>query len=546
MSGSIKFGSSASEVSKINYSVPLPGRHQGKRLVRLDLQLEESDWLASEFNDVLKPAAAAGIVHNIEDGSVSIDPKVSAGFLFKKLSRLGFPAGDIDKALSSLPALIDGTSPPEPPPELDPDTPPNPFPDKLQHFVHQFVAGAKMGKVTSPVPGPGGEETVAEVPVDQEPAPALFLVEKVAISSFLGDYGMGKTVKTFTLLPGESTTIRIKTWQSTKQSKKDSSSIIDSHQDEAKQRFENTVQSETTDKTTKSKEEKWSVEAEADATWGWGSASIKASASGEYQSGREQFSKQVSSAVGEHSKSASSKRELSITSESEVSVEEGSEEVIERTISNVNVRRVLNFVFRELNQEYTTHVHLTDIHVAYSNGMDGSWRQVPISGLLGLLREVLSEDKIPKIAQQILKVASVVFSHDDIPVQSLELIKYSPQDDSFSVSPVPKDQNGMPAPPTETAFYRFKQGALGQNEVDGVLLSTQQIVMRTDSVIVEALLGEADALDEYAMEIQAAASTKQTLENKREELLQQTLGAIADPIERAKLAATLFSIPLEQ
>lgn len=546
MSGSIKFGSSASEVSKINYSVPLPGRHQGKRLVRLDLQLEESDWLASEFNDVLKPAAAAGIVHNIEDGSVSIDPKVSAGFLFKKLSRLGFPAGDIDKALSSLPALIDGTSPPEPPPELDPDTPPNPFPDKLQHFVHQFVAGAKMGKVTSPVPGPGGEETVAEVPVDQEPAPALFLVEKVAISSFLGDYGMGKTVKTFTLLPGESTTIRIKTWQSTKQSKKDSSSIIDSHQDEAKQRFENTVQRETTDKTTKSKEEKWSVEAEADATWGWGSASIKASASGEYQSGREQFSKQVSSAVGEHSKSASSKRELSITSESEVSVEEGSEEVIERTISNVNVRRVLNFVFRELNQEYTTHVHLTDIHVAYSNGMDGSWRQVPISGLLGLLREVLSEDKIPKIAQQILKVASVVFSHDDIPVQSLELIKYSPQDDSFSVSPVPKDQNGMPAPPTETAFYRFKQGALGQNEVDGVLLSTQQIVMRTDSVIVEALLGEADALDEYAMEIQAAASTKQTLENKREELLQQTLGAIADPIERAKLAATLFSIPLEQ
>jgi hypothetical protein len=546
MSGSIKFGSSASEVSKINYSVPLPGRHQGKRLVRLDLQLEESDWLASEFNDVLKPAAAAGIVHNIEDGSVSIDPKVSAGFLFKKLSRLGFPAGDIDKALSNLPALIDGTSPPEPPPELDPDTPPNPFPDKLQHFVHQFVAGAKMGKVTSPVPGPGGEETVAEVPVDQEPAPALFLVEKVAISSFLGDYGMGKTVKTFTLLPGESTTIRIKTWQSTKQSKKDSSSIIDSHQDEAKQRFENTVQRETTDKTTKSKEEKWSVEAEADATWGWGSASIKASASGEYQSGREQFSKQVSSAVGEHSKSASSKRELSITSESEVSVEEGSEEVIERTISNVNVRRVLNFVFRELNQEYTTHVHLTDIHVAYSNGMDGSWRQVPISGLLGLLREVLSEDKIPKIAQQILKVASVVFSHDDIPVQSLELIKYSPQDDSFSVSPVPKDQNGMPAPPTETAFYRFKQGALGQNEVDGVLLSTQQIVMRTDSVIVEALLGEADALDEYAMEIQAAASTKQTLENKREELLQQTLGAIADPIERAKLAATLFSIPLEQ
>ncbi|HMQ04089.1 MAG TPA: hypothetical protein PKD26_09250 [Pyrinomonadaceae bacterium] len=301
------------------------------------------------------------------------------------------------------------------------------------------------------------------------------------------------------------------------------------------------MQKETTDKSTQSKERKWAAEAEAKAKWGWGSASVKGSASGSYQSGREQFAKQVSSAVSEHAKTASAKRELSVTSESETTRESGNETVIERSIVNVNVRRVLNFVFRELNQEYTTRLHLTDILVGFTNGLDNTWREVPISGLRQLLAGVLAEEKVDDVARKILKFAAVVFDEGDKPQKVLQKISYDVITDDFNVSEVSFDADGLPPAPTDNEFYRFKKGKIGeQKEVDGVLLSTQLIVMRTDSVIVEALLGEADALDEFAMEVQQAAATEKTLLNEREKLLQETLAAIGDPVTRAELAAKLW------
>jgi hypothetical protein len=418
--------------------------------------------------------------------------------------------------------------------------------DDVTDLIDDFVVSAEVGEVSTPVPdshGGGGTSLPGEI--EKTPDPQLFLIEKLAVSSALGDYGMGRTVRTFTLLPGESTSIRIKTWQSTKESIKKASSIIDSHHEEAKERFENQVQKETTDKRTRAKEEKWAVEAEASAGWGFGSASVKGSASGTYQSGREQFAKSVSSAVNEHARTASAKRELSVTSESETTKESGSETVIERTISNVNVRRVLNFVFRELNQEYITRLHMTDIQVAFTNGMDDTWREVPISGLRQLLAEVLVDEKVDDVASRILKFACVVFDENDEPQRVLQKISYDVIGDTFEVGEVSFNAEGMPTPPTDNEFYRFKRGSIGNEVVEGVVLSTQTIVMRTDSLIVEALLGQADALDEFAMEVQLAAASQKTLLNRREKLLQDTLAEITDPETRATMAAQLF-VPKEE
>jgi hypothetical protein len=46
-----------------------------------------------------------------------------------------------------------------------------------------------------------------EVDLEAEPDPALYIVQVVGISSFLGDYGLGRTVKTYPLFPGESAKI---------------------------------------------------------------------------------------------------------------------------------------------------------------------------------------------------------------------------------------------------------------------------------------------------------------------------------------------------
>lgn len=543
MPSNIEFESSG-KIAKINFSVPLPGSHLGRRMVRLDLDLKPGDW-KPEASLGKSQAEVAGI-EKTTSGGYSIDANKAQQFLRKKLRHIGYSVTDINQALGQLPELIgrprgmvlakviEGG-------ETTPPVRARRSLDEVSDLIHEFVNSAEIGVVSTPVPDSTGGGTTATGEIDKTPDPQLFLIEKVAISSSLGDYGMGRTVRTFTLLPGESTTIRIKTWQSTKESIKEASSIIDSHHEEAKERFENQVQKETTDKSTKAKEEKWSVEAEAKASWGWGSASVKGSASGAYQSSREQFAKQVSSAVNEHAKTASAKRELSVTSESETTRESGTETVIERSISNVNVRRVLNFVFRELNQEYTTRLHMTDILVAYTNGMEDTWREVPISGLRQLLSEVLVDGKLNEVARKILKFAAVVFDDDDRPQKVLQKISYNVPLDSFAVSEVDFDAEGLPSAPSDNEFYRFKRGSIGeQTDVDGVLLSTQTIVMRTDSVIVEALLGEADALDEFAMEVQQAAASEKTLLNAREKLLQDTLAAIVDPVNRAELAAKLF------
>ena len=50
--------------------------------------------------------------------------------------------------------------------------------------------------------------------------PQLVIVETYRMSSFLGQYGAGRTLKTFSLLPGEKTTISVNTFRKTESDRK--------------------------------------------------------------------------------------------------------------------------------------------------------------------------------------------------------------------------------------------------------------------------------------------------------------------------------------
>ena len=67
--------------------------------------------------------------------------------------------------------------------------------------------------------------------------------------------------------------------------------------------------------------------------------------------------------------------------------------------------------------------------------------------------------------------------------------------------------------------------------------------MQTDSVVVEALLGEADALDSYAMTSQRAEAEEKWLENRRLELAIDALEKITEPKARAAAYAQMFNPP---
>lgn len=603
----------------VNYSVPLPGSHTGRRIILLE------DVTSEDFADVQAVGVANGPIgqeHFWNDyalqtgvslrrqagiitdnrGNVQIDEQRFFSFCIDRFKRIGVPIettneltyrllgtqpGTIARLFGAKPTLFeiplrDGVLGPVTgeEPISGPGirlSPPGTSTGKLPQGEYgvEFSPGPDWGaeeleiwtrgelirirnavqdqvEISQRIPDAtwGGGRTTTEVDVSREDPvqPQLFIIEVYGISSFLGDYGVGKTVKTFTLLPGEATTISMRTWRATKDSRTTGSSIVDSHQDTAKRTFGEQILNETTDKATQDSSFNWHVEAEAKVGFGFASAKVSGGAGGDSHSSREEFAKRVGETTEQHANEASAARETTITSSSEQSEETEQETVIERTIKNVNMRRVLNFVFRELNQQYITKTHLKDIRIAFGNGK--VYREVPLSGIRTLLSEVIRPDQVDTVAQRILKLVGVVFDKDDEPVNVLEIFTMQPGGQDWDG---PSDAALDPAtlefpPPTGTdappSFYRFKRGALSQGEdanpVQGVVIDERQIVMRTDSVIVEALLGQADALDEYAMEIQLAAAKSKTLENDKTEIILQTLRDIADVNQRAQVIIDLF------
>lgn len=567
----------AGEPARIDYSVPLPGTHTGRRIVELDLELSEDDFTDLAFaagevvrvtdpgepgggdEEVIDPGDPGGDEEEVivepapedpggpgwEEEDIVIDELRARDFFLARAHAAGIDAERLRQLEGHADAIAEGRGEDSLSADGGGADRAGAATDRelLAHYL-DYLEHLRAGVLMVPATTWSGEPILVSSAADPDPEPRLFLVERYGVSSFLGDYGMGRTIKTFTLLPGESTTISVKTWQSTQQSIKESSSIIDSHERSARDRFGDKVQKETTDKATESRTSKWHVEASAKASWGFGSAKVSGGASGEYHSGREQFARQASEATREHASEASSKRELSVSSSSERTEETGTETLVERTISNANMRRVLNFVFRELNQQYTTKFHLKDISIGFTNNRLNSWREVPLSGLRVLLEEVIVSERIDEVAQRILKVAGTVFDREDVAVPVLDRLEISPDGTGITVEAAATDEHGEYPPPTERAYYRFRRGPLAQqgenNPVDGVLLSENSIVMRTDSVIVEALLGQADALDPYAMEIQRAAADEQTLGNERERLLQRVVSDLKDEEARPPAAAALF------
>jgi hypothetical protein len=553
--------------ARINYRIPLPGAQTGRRIVATDVDFGEdvfSDAAHKAGEDLLE---RAGVTRG-STGNVTLDERRARDFFIERMRQSGVAVDpSVIPAVGEAEELHEGNSPiaavareamvrPEllmrARPEISAGSPETELPPRIQPPLRSdlfltyvdYLRKLREGIVAVPGSTWSGQPTTTTPPQDPEPEPQLFLIEYYGISSFLGDYGMGRTVKTFTLLPGESTTISLKTWQSSKQSIQESSSIIDSHEQSARDRFANTIQNETTDKATRSSTEKWHAEAEAGGSWGVASGKVSGGASGEYQSGREQFAKQAAEAVKEHSAESSSKRQLSVSSASERSEESGAESMVERTISNANMRRVLNFVFRELNQSYATKIHLKEVRIGFTNGRLNSWREVSLPELRRLLEEVVKEEFVERVAQRLLKAAGIVFDREDNAINVLERVRIVDDGTDIETEPAKTDENGEFPAPAEDIYYRFPRGPLGQegedHPVDGVLMSQLDLVMRTDSVIVEALLGQADALDDFAMEIQKAAAGERSLANKREQLIQKALEDVADPERRAELAAQLF------
>lgn len=358
----------------------------------------------------------------------------------------------------------------------------------------------------------------------ENPKPTITLVESYRLTSFLGDYGAGRTIKTFSLLPGEKTKISIKTYKKTEQEFKQSSSILDSFTDTSATEFESTLQSEQSDKKNSTNNFEYHAEVEAQAKWGWGSAKVEGGVKGGTTGAREEFAKNVKNSTEKHASTASAKRDININTSSAVMGTDGEETAIERELENINVSRTLNFVFRQMNQEFITLLHLVDVKLAFSNGYLESKRIVPLSQMESLLEEVIALEHQETVKNAILAQLQPILDYKDNPHMDFINQKQLSLVDSY---------------------WRVNKDKISKYEdftVPGVILTATKNVMRTDGIIVEALLGQGDALDTYSHGLQDELVVSKQIANElqKAELKKQELALKIIETNNAE-AAKVFS-----
>jgi hypothetical protein len=443
----------------------------------------------------------------------------------------------------------------------------------LKSEVAQIFANAPTSFIYQPKEGLlgfGAFDVVQPRPrPDPEISPKILFFERLKISTFLGNYGAGRVIKTFSLFPGEKTTISIRNFKKVSQTESETvnvgSSILDSVTEEAAVDFENSILSETALKYEESeadilnsqrdysKEEK---SGSASALWGLGNASgatvseSDQSIEGEWgtRSAREECAKNVSQALQKHSARSSSKRDVEVNTSSETSVEVTEETEKERTITrqieNVNVSRTLNLVFRQMVQEYISVLHLTDVHIALYDETAGPYPKYSIRELDRFLDDHFtdSEQTREAVRNGILREFFFVFDYLDRPQQFLERASFEfPQADA--------DGGNLPEQVDYLRVRKDMRQRLEDREfieVQGIILSKNVISMRTEGVVVDAFLGQGEALDAYSQGLQAEAVRELILKNDilDAERAKQGLGAqiVSDgDAERARLFATVFS-----
>jgi hypothetical protein len=389
--------------------------------------------------------------------------------------------------------------------------------------------------------------------------PRLALVETYRLSSFLGDYGAGRTIQTFSLLPGERHEISVRTYRNSKRTSSEASSILDSYEEETAEEFGEQLHDENARKDNETENFSYHAEAKAEAGWGWGSAEVSGGVAGGSTAARESFAKNVASTTSKHAARAASKRDVQVNTTSEESVETGEERSVTRSIENINLSRTLNFVFRQMNQEFVSLLHLVDARVAFHNGDKSAYREVSLHELDRLLEEVVDPAHHDEVRRAIWESLYFVFDHEGEHVPLVERRELVDENGDplagFEGEPLLDPETGEPPSYWRVPSVRSTYRDGGDREssglpiaVDGVILRATVVTLPTDGVIVEALLGQGEALDDYSSALQnetvrekRVASDRVAADVELEALRRRVVET--DDDEAAELLAVLYSDP---
>lgn len=388
---------------------------------------------------------------------------------------------------------------------------------------------------------PSGKQGLIFQPRPKGAKPALYLVLKMRMASYLGDYGAGQTLSTFSLLPGEKTTIQIRDFRHNETTRTSSQSVLDSYSESAMEDLQTTIE-ESKSTSTESGGEATSAGGSGGnmefgldlgiIKFGGGFDSETTGAVTKTEAITEQVST-LSTAVSHHVQTADTQRQIEINTDVSETETSETEKTVTRTLENVNRSRVLNFVFRQLLQEYFTLTYLHGASLLYFNGYDTSRKTATLSAMDGLLRTVLVD---AKTADEV---------RNDVFVHLCNIPDYTGTRVSFIEEVTEKHKNCIdPDPDEKPTTYVRKRRDLRQTykdkTVDGIILDATHRIVRTPALIVDGMLGGGDLLDCYNAQLQEAAFAGAHLTNRKLEQAMGVIDGITDPAEKARLYNHVF------
>lgn len=352
-----------------------------------------------------------------------------------------------------------------------------------------------------------GKQVVEYRPPAKSIQPGLYIILESKMTNFLGDYGAGRVIQTFTLLPGEKTEVYLKTYKNQSSTVTETQSIFDSYSETAEEEFSNSLESECANTT--NTDFKFETKASVKASVGVVSGEAEMGAS--YEKAVENTVSNISNVSSKHASQVSSKRDVQVNTSAEFTSSSGEENSIKRIIENVNTDRVLNFVFRQMNQEFYSVLHIVDVKFAFYNGYDDKTKVVPFDRIDELLTYCVTDpNNFKKIKSGMMNCLMQLKNHDGTPVKDFIIKKNEEYAlNKKIITPVPG-----------TAF-----------SVEGPVIKISKVVMRTDGVIVDALLGLSPALTELSLFDKTESINTKKRNNEAVALNNQLLQVFIDAVK---------------
>lgn len=382
-------------------------------------------------------------------------------------------------------------------------------PMELEDTADYYIAGLKASEIIKQITK--GRRPMLNVdfagiskikfiarPVSPRPRIAVALHYKTLL--FPLNYGMGKVVKTFSLLPGEVTTFNLRSYRHIEETKTRSETIFDSRSQSFAQAFENQVQNQSMNASQTAYGADFAIGTEMGINAGLGDLiSVGGGSSVNFSTNFDTASQNqydsLNSTINTTTSEANFSRDITINTEVSSFNMSGTEETTTRTIRNENRSRTLNFVFRQLMQEYMAVTYLDDVTIHYSNGYPESYRTANLNNINDLLTAVLQDAAAPPCDDIIDKV------REEICFQLCNIFDYLGVKKSFILCEEQKltDCCGSREPVNKKIIRKnpLLEYEIEGRKVNGIVIGVNKYVVKTDGIIVDALLGGGEALDCY-------------------------------------------------